>query len=49
VLKLLCFVIVREKHPEIINEKETSYCIILNESVNDHNRYSLIKDMAVSL
>jgi len=32
VLKLLCFVIVREKHPETNNEKEGSYCFVLNDS-----------------
>ena len=48
-LKLQCFVIVREKYPEVNNEKEASYCIILNDTINDHNRYSLIKDMAANL
>lgn len=48
-LKLLCTVIVREKPPEINNEKEASYCIILNDTINDCDRYSLIDDMAMSL
>jgi len=49
VLKLLCFVIVREKHPEINNVKEVSYCFILNDTINDHDWYSLIEDVAVNL
>jgi hypothetical protein len=33
VLKLLCFVICREKYPEISNEKEASYCIIQKDTI----------------
>jgi hypothetical protein len=44
---LKCFVTVREKHAEINNKKQE--VIILNDTINDHNRYSLIKDNAVNL